>query len=231
MSGVPRLAVLLAVLLAALALPAGAADLVGRASVIDGDTIELHGQRIRLHGIDAPESAQKCYQYGESWPCGRRAASALAEHIGARTVSCEARDRDQYGRIVAVCVVGGDNLNAWMVRQGWALAYRHYSTSYVTDEDAARKAHAGVWVGTFTPPWDWRPQRAAAKPAPGPEQGAVDEQSAPRPSSGAASAADRDCSDFATWEEAQAFYKQTGPGDPHRLDGDSDGIACEKLRR
>ena len=131
MSRTPRPAVLLAVLFAALTAPAGAADVAGRASVIDGDTIELHGQRIRLYGIDAPERAQKCSQYGDSWPCGQRAASVLADRIGTRTVSCKPRDRDQYGRIVAVCLVGGDNLNAWMVRQGWALAYRHYSTYYV----------------------------------------------------------------------------------------------------
>ena len=148
--------VLIAAFLLATAAPAGAADLTGQASVIDGDTLEIHGQRIRLHGIDAPEGAQLCYRHREPWPCGRRAAFALADHIGARTVSCEPRDRDRYGRIVAVCFAGGQNLNAWMVRQGWALAYRRYSRDYIAGEDAAREDGAGMWAGRFTPPWDWR---------------------------------------------------------------------------
>jgi endonuclease YncB( thermonuclease family) len=136
--------------------PAQAADIAGQASIIDGDTHEIHGQRIRLHGIDAPESAQLCNRDGKPWPCGRRAAFALADRIGNLTVTCEAKDRDRYGRIVAICFAGGENLNAWMVRQGWALAYRRYSRDYIADEDTARQARAGIWAGTFTPPWDWR---------------------------------------------------------------------------
>ena len=145
-----------ALLVLAIALPAQAADITGRASVIDGDTIDIHGQRIRLHGIDAPESAQLCFRKDEPWPCGRRAAFALSDRIGNLTVTCDATDRDRYERIVAVCFAGGENLNAWMVRHGWALAYRRYSLDYVDDEDAARKNGAGLWAGTFTPPWDWR---------------------------------------------------------------------------
>lgn len=146
----------LAFLLLTAAFPAQAADIAGQASVIDGDTIEIHSQRIRLHGIDAPEGAQLCYRDGEPWPCGRRAAFALADCIGNLTVTCEAKDRDRYGRIVATCFAGGEELNAWMVRQGWALAYRRYSTDYIAAEEAARQDGAGVWAGSFTPPWDWR---------------------------------------------------------------------------
>jgi len=75
--------------------------------------------------------------------------------LGARTAyhpKAEVSDVDQYGRIVAVCSAGGEDLNAWMVRQGWALAYRHYSTAYVADEDAAHLAGAGIWRGTFDAP-------------------------------------------------------------------------------
>src|SRR5262245_53106307 len=91
-----------------------AAPIVGRASVIDGDTIEIHGERIRLHGIDAPESTQPCTGAdGRAWRCGQRAALALSDRIGAHTVSCDPRDRDRYGRIVAVCSAGGVVLNAW----------------------------------------------------------------------------------------------------------------------
>lgn len=89
----------IAALLVAAAGVALAADVAGRASVIDGDTIEIHGQRIRLHGIDAPEGAQRCYRDEQLWPCGRRAAFALAHYIGSRTVRCEPRERDRYGRI------------------------------------------------------------------------------------------------------------------------------------
>ncbi len=77
------------------------ADVAGVASVIDGDTIEVHGQRIRLHGIDAPESRQLCRLNGKPWQCGKDAANALAEKIGRRPIVCEERDRDRYGRIVA----------------------------------------------------------------------------------------------------------------------------------
>lgn len=130
--------------------------ITGIASAIDGDTLEIHGQRIRLYGIDAPESAQWCTVAGKRWRCGQQAAIALAEKIKGRTTSCTARDRDRYGRTVAVCFVGWMNLNQWMVQQGWAMAYRRYSTDYVAAEARARDAKIGIWQGTFVPPWDWR---------------------------------------------------------------------------
>jgi endonuclease YncB( thermonuclease family) len=81
--------------------------LVGVASVIDGDTIEIHGQRNRLFGFDAPESSQLCVRpTGERWRCGQQASFALADLIGRSTVGCQPRDRDRYGRIVAVCFKG-----------------------------------------------------------------------------------------------------------------------------
>jgi endonuclease YncB( thermonuclease family) len=89
--------------------------LSGQASVIDGDTIEIHGQRIRFFGIDAPESHQTCEADQQAYRCGQQAALALADEIGQQTVSCERHDVDRYGRIVAVCHAGGEDLNAWMV--------------------------------------------------------------------------------------------------------------------
>jgi endonuclease YncB( thermonuclease family) len=138
----------------------------GVASVIDGDTIEIHGQRIRLHGIDAPESSQPCDLAGKPWRCGQAAANALAEHIGRRPVTCEPRDRDRYGRLVAACSVGGANISAWMVTEGWAVAYRRYSQDFVADEATARAAKRGIWRSTFVLPWEWRAQRRAGGTVP-----------------------------------------------------------------
>ena len=140
--------------------PASAQDLiVGVASVIDGDTIEIHDQRIRLFGIDAPESSQLCVRTtGERWRCGQQASFALADRIGRATVSCQPRDLDRYGRVVAVCFKGNEDLNRWMVANGWAVAFRRYSLDYVSDEAAARRGQINIWSGEFEMPWDWRLQ-------------------------------------------------------------------------
>jgi endonuclease YncB( thermonuclease family) len=133
------------------------ADLVGVASVIDGDTIEIHGERIRLYGIDAPESCQTCEDAsGRTWRCGQRAALALQDLIGRRTVSCQQHDIDRYGRIVAQCQQDGIDISEWLVGQGLALAYRKYSKTYVAAEETGFAARRGMWAGSFTAPWDWR---------------------------------------------------------------------------
>ena len=130
--------------------------ITGQASVLDGDTIEIHGTRIWLFGIDAPEGGQTCTVQGKATPCGRRAAFALAGKIGRQVVECRPKDEDRYGRVVAVCSVGGEDVNAWMVAQGWALAYRYYSHDYVSQERSASKAKLGLWQGEFERPWEWR---------------------------------------------------------------------------
>ena len=132
-------------------------DIVGPARVIDGDTIEVQGQRIRLHGIDAPESAQKCKLKGKSCPCGEIAGGALKDLTAGIEVRCEQVDVDRYGRIVATCYDNHDfDINRNMVYTGWALAYRKYSTRYVATEDGAREAKRGLWKGEFEMPWEWR---------------------------------------------------------------------------
>ena len=134
------------------------ADVSGPAVVIDGDTIEVGGIRIRLYGIDAPESGQTCVVGGKSWQCGRRATRALSDRIANGTVACEERDWD--GRTVAVCRLGGRDLNAWMVSEGWALAYRRYSMDYVAQEASAKASRRGLWRGDFVAPWDWRADKS-----------------------------------------------------------------------
>jgi endonuclease YncB( thermonuclease family) len=134
--------------------------IIGRASVTDGDTIEIRGERIRLNGIDAPESAQQCQKLdGSAWPCGRRAALALSDHIGIQNVSCQEQSRDRYGRIVANCTLAGRDLSAWMVGSGYALAYVRYTRDYAPQENQARRYKRGIWAGYFQAPWEWRRNR------------------------------------------------------------------------
>ncbi|WP_249688834.1 thermonuclease family protein [Microvirga sp. 3-52] len=141
-------------------LPAFAQRITGQATVIDGDTIEIGKSRIRLHGIDAPESGQTCQDANRRvYRCGQKAAFALADWIGRTTVSCKPRDTDRYGRVVAVCYARGKDMNLWMVQQGWAIAYQEYSQDYVPDELTARRVRAGMWTGTFVPPSEWRKGR------------------------------------------------------------------------
>jgi endonuclease YncB( thermonuclease family) len=139
-----------------LARPVSESTLSGRASVIDGDTIEIHGKRIRLYGIDAPESEQSCNANGHSYACGRQAAFVLADLIGSSVIECEQKDTDRYGRLVSQCRVGGRDIGAWMVLQGWATAYRYYSMDYVSQESDASLAKRGIWQGSFTSPYEWR---------------------------------------------------------------------------
>lgn len=132
------------------------ADIIGEARIIDGDTIEISGERIRLHGIDAPETRQTCDVAGVPWPCGESATLALVDETRGQAVTCKGEKRDRYGRIIAVCYSGDRDLNAMMVREGWALAYRRYAKDYVDAEIEARDARKGMWRADFVEPWKWR---------------------------------------------------------------------------
>ena len=133
------------------------AVLAGPAVIVDGDTLEVAGRRIRLEGIDAPETAQTCgTASGEQWPCGRAATKALSQLIGTAEIACDVVGNDKYNRVLAVCYAEGQELNATLVATGSAWAFVKYSTRYVAEEDAARRAALGIWQGPAEPPWDYR---------------------------------------------------------------------------
>jgi endonuclease YncB( thermonuclease family) len=141
----------------------------GEVQIIDGDTLMWRGERVRLHGIDAPEADQSCTAAGRDYPCGEAAVHWLAEKTDKKDVRCEKRGRDRYGRLLAVCFAGKVNLNKGLVEAGLALAYRRYSSEFVPAEVAARREAAGLWAGTFVPPWQWR-QGTRLALASGPEE-------------------------------------------------------------
>jgi endonuclease YncB( thermonuclease family) len=132
--------------------------IVGKPRVVDGDTVNIRANQIRLEGIDAPETEQVCTGVkGDIWQCGRTATLYLSSLVEGEDVSCEKSGEDQYGRTLATCVLSdGTNLNAKMVRDGFALAFIRYSTRYLKDEREAKNAKRGLWAGKFDAPWDWR---------------------------------------------------------------------------
>jgi endonuclease YncB( thermonuclease family) len=175
-------------------------------AVKDGDTIDvLYGGRgvtVRLHGIDAPEMGQ---------PFGNNAKQAASRYAFGKVARVRVTDVDRYGRLVGEVNIAGGELNEMLVRDGLAWWYRRYAPregQLESLERAARNANQGLWSRPDpTPPWDWRSQRRSRR----------------------RQVTDRDCSDFDTQPEAQRFFERAGPGDPHRLDGDGDGVACESL--
>jgi len=136
---------------------AEAETLTGRPYVTDGDTIKISGERIRLEGIDAPERNQRCRDAaGKNYGCGLAATAALKNKIGRTSITCKGAMRDRYGRFLGICYLGKLDLNGWMVRNGYALAYTRYSHRYTSAEREAREAGRGLWAGEFIPPWNWR---------------------------------------------------------------------------
>jgi endonuclease YncB( thermonuclease family) len=149
-------------------LPAIADDLIGQASVIDGDTLEIHGNRIRLWGVDAPESTQLCRgEDSDQYRCGAEAANDLDALIAQRPVNCNPINLDRYGRTVAICTVGGVDLGDWLVRKGLALDWPEYSNGqYGAAQRDAERAGLGMWKGSYVEPWLYRVCiRAGGRPA------------------------------------------------------------------
>ncbi len=122
-------------------------------SITDGDTLKLNGVTYRLWGIDAPETKQDC---PDGWAAGRLATTHLQSLISGRNVICERKDTDRYGRTVAICRVGGEDVGALMVRDGYAWAFLRYSADYAGQEALAKKEMLGVHRHDCVPAWDWR---------------------------------------------------------------------------
>lgn len=149
--------------------------MLGPARVVDGDTLDVAGVRVRLEGIDAPETSQTCAtSTGAAWDCGLVATRLLYDLTKGRDVACEPRGRDKYGRTLGVCAVGQIELNAEMVRRGLAWAFVKYSRTYVAVEAEARALRIGIWEGDSQPAWAYREQawQSAATTAPS-SQGCV----------------------------------------------------------
>jgi len=134
-----------------------AEEIRGIPRIVDGDTVQIGTVKIRLQGIDAPETDQLCLdRNGKRWTCGIEARDRLIQKAGGKIWTCNTSSIDPYGRALAMCEVEGADINRWLVREGWAMSFVRYSHIYDVDERAARQAQVGLWSGAFISPWDWR---------------------------------------------------------------------------
>ena len=124
--------------------------------VVDGDTIHINGEKIRFTGIDTPELKQTCIKEGIKNYCGVTAKKILIDKIDNNTVECISEGKDQYKRTLAECFVNNESLSSYLVRSGYAFAYRRYSKKFIKDEDYARNKKIGMWSMKFQYPWDYR---------------------------------------------------------------------------
>ena len=124
--------------------------------VTDGDTIRIGDERIRFSGIDAPEIKQTCIYQEIEFKCGEFSKNLLIEKISNQEVSCIRENTDQYGRTLAECFVGKESLSSYLVREGYAFAYRKYSDKFISDEEYAESKGNGMWSMDFMFPWDFR---------------------------------------------------------------------------
>ena len=139
--------------------------ITGKAKVIDGDTIHIGNNKIRLHGIDAPEKKQKCkkvflsismFSFQKQYDCGVYSTTALKKKIQDKEVKCISKSKDKYNRYIAICYLKKLDINKWMVSNGYAIAYKRYSKKYVVDEEFAKQNKSGLWRGEFMNPEKWR---------------------------------------------------------------------------
>ena len=145
-----------------------AEEISGIPKVVDGDTIHINNYKFRLEGIDAPEMRQQCkkeslkisfligFTFYKDYSCGRFSKEKLITKINTSEIKCISSSKDRYKRYIATCFKGKTNLNQWMVRNGFAIAYRRYSKKYVPDEAFAKENKLGLWQGKFMEPEKWR---------------------------------------------------------------------------
>ena len=145
-----------------------AEEISGVAEIIDGDTVYINNDKFRLEGIDAPEMRQQCkkeslkissiigFTFYKDYNCGKVSKEKLISKINGSEIKCIFTTKDKYKRYIATCFKGKTNLNQWMVRNGFAVAYRRYSKKYVPDEDFAKENKLGLWQGKFMNPEKWR---------------------------------------------------------------------------
>ena len=128
----------------------------GKAKIIDGDTIHIENNKIRLHGIDAPELNQNCNYENKDWECGQQSKKYLEQLIDLNAVNCQVIGIDRYKRYIGICYVNKLNINKMLVKNGWAIAYRFYSKDYTDEEFIAKKMKIGIWKGDFEEPYIYR---------------------------------------------------------------------------
>ena len=137
----------------------------GKSKIIDGDTIHVKNNKIRLHGIDAPEKKQTCkkpyltisvFSFTKSYLCGQVSTNKLTKKINNQIIKCKIKDVDRYNRLIGECYKRNENLNSWLVSNGYAVAYRKYSKKYISDEINAKNNKLGIWQGKFEMPWNFR---------------------------------------------------------------------------
>ncbi len=128
----------------------------GKAKVIDGDTIHINKNKIRLHAIDAPETNQLCNKNSKVWNCGLESTKFLKELIGNNKIECITKGKDRYNRFIGICYKDNLDLNSAMVLNGWAIAYRYYSKDYIEEEEEAKRDKKGIWIGDFEEPYLFR---------------------------------------------------------------------------
>ena len=138
----------------------------GKAEVVDADTIKINKIKIRLFGIDAPEKEQVCkkiymsffiFNFEKNYKCGEESALALLKKLKKKKIKCFIeKNKDRYKRSIGVCYLKNEDINKWLVKNGYAIAYKKYSKKYVLDEQYAKENELGIWKGTFTEPEKWR---------------------------------------------------------------------------
>ena len=133
-----------------------AKTIIGKPKIIDGDTVHINKNKIRLHAIDAPETKQTCLTDLKKWRCGKQSTIELKKMISNRIIRCEVNDIDIYNRYVAICYINTIDINQWMVKNGWAIAYKYYSIDYINEEKFARENKLGIWNSEFLEPYLYR---------------------------------------------------------------------------